>query len=114
MSDSKSQDRGPKHTEAGPNISPHGRDEMLKAYNERREGEPAAASMETDAESGGASAVADLPDGKAPKDPAQRYLKGTDTPRRDSADESAGGTAWIAWVIAALIGLAVVYAVTQL
>ena len=114
MSDLKPQERGPKHTEAGPDIAPRGRDQMLETYHERREDEPAAAPMETDAESGGASAMADLPEDKAPKDPAQRYLKGEHTTRSDSAEDSAGGTTWIVWVIAALIGLAVIYAVTQL
>lgn len=114
MSDEKSQDRRPKHTEAGPDIAPRARDEMLEAYHERREDEPAAAPMETDAESGGASAVSDLPAGKAPEDPAQRYINSTETPRRDNANDSVGGTAWIAWVIAALICIAVVYGMTQL
>ncbi len=114
MSDDKSKDRGPKHTEAGPDIAPHGRDVMLEAHRGRREGEPAAAPMETDAESGGASAVADLPDGEAPEDPAQRYLGKDRAPHEDSSDASAAGTAWIIWVIAALIALAVIYAVTQL
>ncbi len=114
MSDEKLTRRGPDHTEAGPDIAPHGRDEMLEEHRGRREDEPAAASMETDAESGGASTIADLPDGETPKDPAKRYLNQGNASRQDSAYESTGGSTWIIWVIAALIALAIIYAVTQL
>lgn len=62
---------GPEHTDAGPDIAPHGRRTAMQDHRERRETEPAAAPRETDAESGGASAVADE---KAPDDPAKPHL----------------------------------------
>jgi len=108
----------PKHTEAGPDVAPHGREKMMEEYRVRRKGEPAAAAMETDAESGGASAVAGLPGGAAPRDPAKPYLEkpnagdtaGSPQPEADVPAESR----WFKWVIGALIVVAVIYAVFQI
>ncbi len=72
--DNSAHSNGLRHTDAGPDIAPHGRDATIQAHRDRRQGEPAAAPMETDAESGGASDMADLPAGKAPDDPAKPYI----------------------------------------
>ncbi|MEI4260639.1 hypothetical protein [Roseovarius sp. D0-M9] len=98
----------PKHSNNGPEIAPHGREQMMESHKDRRRGEPAAASLETDAESGGASAVAGLPEDEAPRDPAKPYLDGGAT-TYENADGSGGG-AWIKWAIAALLALALFYA----
>lgn len=117
MATRQSTSRKPAHTEAGPDIAPHGREVMMEAHRGRREAEPAAAAMETDAESGGASAVSATPDGKAPEDPAQKYLnegaEGRAEPEADAAAHAAGG-AWLKWVIGALIVLALIYAAVQI
>lgn len=65
---------GPAKTEAGPDIAPQGRGEAMQAHSQRRKGEPAAAPLETDAESGGASALAGMTAGQAPDDPAKPLL----------------------------------------
>ncbi|HEY9040523.1 MAG TPA: hypothetical protein VIN05_16460 [Roseovarius sp.] len=57
----------------------------MTANRERREEEPAAAPMETDAESGGASATSDMPAGKTPDDPAKPYLD-AERRRTETAD----------------------------
>ncbi len=75
---------GPRKTDAGPDIAPQGRDATMQAHRKRRQGEPAAAPLETDAESGGASGFAGLPAGEAPDDPAKPYL--------DAAKRSEGET----------------------
>ncbi len=72
--DSNPRSEGPEPTDAGPDIAPHGRETAMQDHRKRREAEPAAAPSETDAESGGASAVADPSDEKTRDDPAQPYL----------------------------------------
>ncbi|MFX0543705.1 hypothetical protein ACEWPM_018660 [Roseovarius sp. S4756] len=111
MANSSGKTTEPKHTEAGPDIAPHGREKTMEEHRGRLEGEPAAAPMETDAESGGASAVSGLPEGDAPRDPAEPYLEGAAEFGTDAPKD--GGTGWLKWVIAALIGVAVIYAVMQ-
>ncbi|SEK69266.1 hypothetical protein SAMN05421666_0435 [Roseovarius nanhaiticus] len=113
----------PKHTEAGPDIAPHGREKTLEEHRGRLEGEPAAAPLETDAESGGASAVAGLPDGEAPRDPAKPYLqdeeregqkKTAGQERKIAEADASGNTGWLKWVIGGLLLLAIAYAAMQM
>ncbi|PVA10043.1 hypothetical protein DC366_10315 [Pelagivirga sediminicola] len=70
----KSRAARPTPTEAGPEIETHDREGTIQSHRERRQGEPAAAPMETDAESGGASAMGKTPPGRAPDDPAAPYM----------------------------------------
>jgi hypothetical protein len=83
-------DSAPRKTDAGPDIAPQDRDTMMQAHRNRRQGEPAAAPMETDAESGGASALADLPEGAAPDDPAKPYLDAAKSRESESHEVRAG------------------------
>ena len=108
----KQQNRAPNHTEAGPEIAPHGREKTLEEHRGRLEDEPAAAPLETDAESGGASAVSGLAAGEVPRDPAQPYL-GIGTEQVAETDLS-GKTGWLKWVIGALVLLALAYAAIQI
>ncbi|MFX0546023.1 hypothetical protein ACEWPL_010800 [Roseovarius sp. S1116L3] len=101
----------PKETEAGPDIAPHGREKTMEEHRDRREGEPAAAPLETDAESGGASAASNLAERETPRDPAEPYFEGSAEFGADTPKPGASG--WLKWVIAALIGVAVIYAVMQ-
>jgi hypothetical protein len=90
---------------------------MIEEHRGRREGEPAAAPLETDAESGGASAVSGMPDGEAPRDPAKPYLEARE--RGDAAaapgkPDAVGSVGWLKWVIGGLVVLAVIYAAMQI
>ncbi|MFD0859605.1 hypothetical protein [Roseovarius aquimarinus] len=109
MAEDRAKSSKPRHTEAGPEIAPHGREKMMEEHRGRREDEPAAAAMETDAESGGASAISHLPKGEAPRDPAKQY-EGATAPDQSGAAVTGG---WLGWTIAALLLLAVAYAAMQ-
>ena len=112
MAQSDAKKSEPKHTDAGPDIAPHGREKMMEAHRDRRQDQPAAAPLETDAESGGASAVAGLPEGEAPRDPAKPYLEGN--AGKETSEDMSGSTGWVKWAIAALVVLAIIYAVVQI
>lgn len=99
----------PESADTGPRFPPHGRAETLQEHRGRLEEEPAAAPMETDAESGGASAASGLSEGEAPRDPAKPYLE--EQKQLSAETDASPADGWLKWVIAGLIVLALVYAV---